>query len=117
VKACFDFPPVLCSGEWSAPFHLGTPVRLDLPGLTAIETLAPTPPDPGLGYWTWSAAPTAPPYAAVTIDCGPDDDPGTPVCEVVGQGGGGGNYPDLVVTITANGTSYTREYSWTQYRP
>jgi hypothetical protein len=51
----------------------------------------------------------------VTIDCGLSDDPGTPQCEVVSSSGGNPEYPDLVVTVTANGSSYAREYSWHEF--
>ena len=77
--------------------------------------VAPVDARPGQGYWTWTVAPSAPPYPGVTIDCGPADDPGTPQCEVVSSGPPDNQYPDLVVTITANGTTYTREYSWHEF--
>jgi hypothetical protein len=115
VKACRNYPPLLCSAEWSDPFLLGTPVAIELAGLDFVETLEPHGNDAGAGYWAWTLAPSAPPYAAVTIDCGLSDDPGTPQCEVVSSGGGNPEYPDLVVTVTANGTSYAREYSWHEF--
>jgi hypothetical protein len=106
---------LLCSAEWSDPFLLGTPVAIELAGLDFVETLEPHGNDAGAGYWAWTLAPSAPPYAAVTIDCGLSDDPGTPQCEVVSSGGGNPEYPDLVVTVTANGSSYAREYSWHEF--
>jgi hypothetical protein len=115
VKACRQYPPTLCSAEWSDPIALGMPVSIQLLGLDAVETLEPQGPDAGAGYWTWTLGPSAPPYAGVTIDCGPSDDPGTAPCEVVSAVSPGHPYPDLVVTVTANGTSYTREYSWQDY--
>ncbi len=117
VKACRQYEVLLCSAEWSAPIHLGRPISIQLAGLQAIETVAPvTGLAPGQGYWSWTAAPPvggAPGYDAVTLECGAEDDPATPnQCEVVGGGLLGDDYPDLVVTVSANGTSYTRTYNW-----
>jgi len=109
---------LLCSANWSAPIHLGRPVSIQLTGLQAIETVPPlTGLAPGEGYWTWTSAPVVasagvPGYDAVTLGCGGSDDPGTPQCEVVGGGVLGNDYPDLVVTVNANGTTYTRTYNW-----
>jgi hypothetical protein len=67
------------------------------------------------GYWVWGSLPSGAGYSSVSVTCGPDDDPGTPSqCEVHG-GVLGLNFPNLVVTIAANGTTYTREYSWSQF--
>jgi len=119
LKACHQYPEVLlCSANWSAPIHLGRPVSIQLTGLQAIETVPPlTGLAPGEGYWTWTSAPVVasagvPGYDAVTLGCGGSDDPGTPQCEVVGGGVLGNDYPDLVVTVNANGTTYTRTYNW-----
>ncbi len=57
VKACRQYPPTLCSAEWSDPFSLGTPILLEFTGLDAVETQAPQGADPGLGYWTWTLGP------------------------------------------------------------
>jgi hypothetical protein len=115
VKACRTYPPTLCSADWSDPFFLGTPVQIALGGLDAVETLAPHGPDPGQGYWTWTSAP-----AGAVIDCSPNgepdvDDPGTAVCEVGSDGPPHHPYPNLRVTISANGLTYEREYSWTEF--
>ncbi len=119
VKACRQFEVMLCSENWSAPIHVGRPVSVQLSGLQAIETQPPlTALDPGRGYWTWTGAPGlvgggGPGYDSVSITCGADDDPATLTqCEVVGQGILGADYPDLVVTVGANGTSYTRTFTW-----
>ncbi|WP_262406241.1 Ig-like domain-containing protein [Protaetiibacter sp. SSC-01] len=118
VKACRHYEVLLCSENWSAPFHLGRAISIQLGGLQAIETKPPlTALDPGEGYWTWTAAPGlaggGPGYDSVSIACGPSDDPGTPnQCEVIGGGLLGADYPDLVVTVGANGTTYTRTYNW-----
>jgi hypothetical protein len=116
VKACREYPPTLCSADWSDPFSLGTPVQIALGGLDAVETVAPVDPDPGQGYWTWTSAPSG-----ASIDCSPHgesdvDDPGTPaVCEVVSGGAPDFPYPNLLVTVSANGLTYEREYSWTEF--
>ncbi len=118
VKACRQYEVLLCSENWSTPFHLGRPVSIQMSGLQAIVTKPPlTLLDPGEGYWTWTGAPAVadggPGYDSVSITCGPADDPGTPTqCEVVGAGLLGADYPDLVVTVGANGTTYTRTYNW-----
>jgi len=55
----------------------------------------------------------APGYDAVTYTCGPDDvTPDDQLCEVVGGGLLGATYPDLVVTVAANGTTYQRTFTW-----
>jgi hypothetical protein len=116
VKACKSYPEAtLCSPDWSPAFGLGVPVNNSTPG--GLESVVTD--DSGLvdstGYWTWGSLPSGAGYDAVSATCGPDDDPATPTqCEVHG-GLLGANFPDLVVTITANGTTYTREYAWDQY--
>jgi hypothetical protein len=114
VKACREYPPTLCSAEWSDPILLGTPVQIAVGGLDAVETVEPAGPDPGQGYWTWTSLP-----AGAVVDCSPNgepdvDDPATPQCEVV-SGKPHDTYPNLRVTITANGQTYTREYSWNEF--
>lgn len=120
VKACKQYPEVrLCSPDWSSPFPLGRPVSIQLAGLQAVQVTAPEllPPTPGTGYWTWTGQPVPaaggdPGYDSVSITCGPDDDPATPQCEVVGGGLLGDQYADLVVVVTSDGQSYTRTYNW-----
>ena len=105
----------LCSPDWSPAFDVGTPVRIGLGGLATVVTKDPDLTGPGQGYWTWTSAPGGSGYDNVQISCGPDDDPGTPQCEVVGGGVLGNQYPDLQVDVSANGTTYTRVYSWTDF--
>lgn len=118
LKACRQYEALLCSADWSAPIHLGRPVSIQLAGLQAIETVPPlTGLSPGEGYWTWTDAPRVaadggPGYDSVSITCGSDDVPDTPQCEVVGGGLLGNSYPDLVVSVTADGVTYTRTYNW-----
>jgi hypothetical protein len=117
VKACRAYPEAtLCSPEWSSAFPLGgVAVNNSVPGgLQSVVT-----DEGGLldssGYWSWGSLPVGVGYAGVTVTCGPDDDPATPnQCEVHG-GLLGLNFPDLVVTIAANGTTYTRQYAWGTY--
>ncbi len=115
VKACKSYPEAtLCSPDWSPAFPLGVPVNNSIPGgLQAVVT------DEGLldwtGYWTWGSLPSGAAYGNVGFSCGPNDDGSTPnQCEVNG-GLLGLNFPDLVVSIDANGTTYTRNYAWTQF--
>ena len=117
VKACKQYAEaLLCSPSWSPAFSLGgVAVNNSIPGgLQSVVTE-----NDGLldsaGYWSWGSLPAGAGYDSVTATCGPDDDPETPnQCEVHG-GLLGLNYPDLAITITANGTTYTREYGWGQF--
>jgi len=116
VKACREYAEAtLCSPDWSPAFGLGVPVNNSVPGgLESVVT------DDGslidtTGYWGWGSLPSGPGYAGVSATCGPDDDPSTPnQCEVHG-GPVGFRFPDLVVTIAANGTTYERDYQWGQF--
>jgi hypothetical protein len=116
VRACKQYPEaLLCSPDWSPVFDLGgVAVNNSTPGglqavLVSQDLLGST------GYWSWGSLPSGSGYSSVTATCGPDDDPGTPTqCEV--QGGLLGlSFPNLVITIAANGTTYTREYAWGQF--
>jgi hypothetical protein len=117
VKACKKYPEgTLCSPSWSPVFPLGgVAVNNSTPGgLQAVVTdddqvLTTS------GYWSWGSLPSGDGYTSVTVSCGPDDDPSTPnQCEVHG-GLLGLNFPNLSVTISANGTTYTREYAWRRF--
>lgn len=116
VKACKAYPEAtLCSVDWSPAFPLGVPVNNSTPGgLQAVVTddgsvLAPA------GYWIWGSLPSGSGYSGVGYSCGPDDDASTTSqCEVRGTLLGL-TFPDLVVTVTANGTNYTRNYAWTSF--
>jgi hypothetical protein len=84
-------------------------------GLQSTVTDEGAPPLSTKGYWSWGSLPAGGGYTSVDVSCGPDDDPSTNgICEVDG-GILGLHFPDLRVTITANGTTYTREYAWEQY--
>lgn len=117
VKACKAYPEAtLCSPNWSASFPLGgVAVENSVPGgLQSVVTE-----DGGLldarGYWSWGSLPSGPGYTSVSVTCGPDDDPATPnQCEVSG-GLLGLNWPDLRVSIAANGTTYARDYAWDSF--
>jgi hypothetical protein len=116
VKACKTYPEaVLCSPDWYTSGVLGVPVNNSTPG--GLQSVVVD--DSGLldssGYWSWGSLPSGPGYTGISVTCGPDDDPTTPAqCEVHG-GLLGTNFPDLVVTISANGTTYTRNYTWGQF--
>ncbi|TPX03526.1 fibronectin type III domain-containing protein, partial [Schumannella luteola] len=60
VKACKQYPEVrLCSPNWSPVIGVGVPVRIEMSGLQAIETVPPvTALSPGQGYWVWTGGPT-----------------------------------------------------------
>jgi hypothetical protein len=116
VKACKVYAEAtLCSPDWYTSGALGVPVNNSTPG--GLQSVVVD--DSGLldstGYWSWGSLPAGPGYGGVGVSCGPDDDPGTPnQCEVHG-GLLGLDFPDLVVTISANGTTYTRNYTWGQF--
>lgn len=119
VKACRQYPEVrLCSSDWSPAYALGKPVTIQLSGLVAVQTKPPlTALDPGEGYWAWTGGPIAgnPGYDSASYTCGAaDTSPTDQVCEVVGGGLLGADYPDLVVTVGANGTTYTRTFTWAE---
>jgi hypothetical protein len=115
VKACKAYPEgTLCSPSWSPSFPLGgVAVNNSVPG--GLQSVVD--PDGGglltqTGYWSWGSLPSGAGYAGVSATCGPNDDPSTPnQCEVEG-GLLGLTFPDLVVTIAANGTTYSRSYDW-----
>lgn len=119
VKACKQYPEVrLCSPDWSTPTTIGTPVKIDLTGLQAVETVPPlTALSPGQGSWIWTGGPGLVSggvgYDAVSYNCGGSDLPDTTrQCDVVGGGVLGNDYPSLTVSVTANGNIYTRSYNW-----
>lgn len=113
VKACKAYPEgTLCSPNWSPSFSLGgVAVSNSVPG--GLQSVVD--PDNGIfqtGSWTWGSLPSGSGYSNVTATCGPDDDPATPnQCEVEG-GPLGLSFPDLTITISANGTTYARSYAW-----
>jgi hypothetical protein len=117
VKACKEYPEgTLCSANWSDSFSLGgVAVNNSTPGGLRTEVTESDDVLGSSGFWAWGSLPSGAGYSNVDVSCGPDDDPGTPnQCEVKG-GLLGLNFPNLVVTITANGTTYTREYEWGQF--
>jgi hypothetical protein len=116
VKACRQFPEItLCSGDWSAPFHLGVPVENgELGGLTFTHTPYGGLGDPpATGTWSWDSSPKGA-YTSVEYSCG-----GSAHALSAGEGGtceteDGGllshHFDDLKITITANGSHYVRTY-------
>ncbi|WP_255513561.1 Ig-like domain-containing protein [Homoserinibacter sp. GY 40078] len=122
VKACKSYDGgelTLCSPNWSPAQHLGRPVSIQVTGLQAIVTSDPVPAgDPGQGYWSWTSGPAEATgdgrgYDSVSFTCGDaDTSDSDKICEVVGSGPLGTSYPDLVVSVEANGAVYTRTYSW-----
>jgi hypothetical protein len=120
VKACQQWPEVLlCSDNWSVPFHLGVPVQNGDAGVTFSHdpytgTLTPT-----QGAWSWSSWPASAPgsYTSVTYSCGqgsrtissPD---GSGECDVQDTGLLVHQFNDLTMTINANGSQYVRTYVW-----
>lgn len=121
VKACADYPEgLLCSADWSEAFPLGTPVDADpFVNLTARVTQEAELLQPELGVWTWDAADLGPGYERVVFSCDRErteveltEGPGTCAAEATR----GGAFPDLRVTVTANGgQTYTNTYDWVDH--
>ncbi|WP_395640393.1 Ig-like domain-containing protein, partial [Pseudolysinimonas sp.] len=111
VKACRAYPEAtLCSADWSPAFALGIPVRNSEPTGLVHEA------DVLSGAWQWLQPPGPASYAAVDYRCTPgnDDDGWLPMTEngTCDTGLGTG---DLRVRISANSTTYEREYSTGSY--
>ncbi|MDX2025305.1 Ig-like domain-containing protein [Microcella sp.] len=105
VRGCRQYEQVLC-GPWSAPIDLGVAVRIDVqPTITVTGDL----PDPRVV--TISYTPTAlDDYDAVDHVCAggdPIDYPDTTSCVITAAPA---DDPRLVVTVTENSVTYTREY-------
>lgn len=122
VKACQEYrETLLCSAEWSPPFALGVPVynsALVPLAFTHTEFGLPTDP-PATGSYSWASSPAGAGYTSVTYSCGDVPQPlvngegGS--CDVTATGTALQDFPDLVVTITANGVEYSRTYEWNDY--
>ncbi|NEM90439.1 Ig-like domain-containing protein [Galbitalea soli] len=119
VKACTTYPgaPTLCSRDWSAYFEVGVPVDNSHLGDLSFTQNPPDPGNPGApitATWSWTSAPAGAGYDSVTYNCGDGDQPMTQIgsCDVTEIGTGGTDFPNISVTITSNGRSYTRNYDW-----
>jgi hypothetical protein len=120
IQACRQYPEIrLCSTNWSAPFHLGVPVRsTDLGGLSFTHD--PFQPIGGgtPGHWSWTSSPNGA-YDSITVSCGTGNqtiqpgDGGT--CDNTDTGILVHDFPDLHITINANGGQYVRAYDWNDY--
>ena len=128
VKACRQYPEILlCSNDWSSVFPLGVPVQNSEPGgLTFTHDpygglLDP----PTQGIWRWTSSPTGA-YTSINYSCtdttGNNNSTGTIApgdpgsCAVQDTGIlGVHNFPNLTITINANGSQYARTYVWTDY--
>jgi hypothetical protein len=124
VKACKQYEGMapLCSADWSTPFSLGVPVQATVPsGLTFTHTddSDPSAP-PATGSWTWNAAPGGN-YTSVTFSCGGVDHTvnqgAAGSCDVTAIGASENDYPNLTMTINANGDQYsvTPPFDWHDY--
>jgi hypothetical protein len=121
VKACRQYPEItLCSSAWSNPFELGVPVANTIPsGLTFVHGDTSDPlAAAATGTWSWDAAPNGQ-YTSVTYSCGGDDHTINPgdggSCDVTATGTLKNDFPDLTMTINANGNQYSRTYDWNDY--
>ncbi|MCA1942363.1 MAG: tandem-95 repeat protein [Yonghaparkia sp.] len=105
VRACRQYEQLLC-GPWSGPFALGVAVRID-PQPTFVVTGEV--PDPRTVEVTWTPLAVGA-YTAIEQVClggDPIDNPTGPTCLITAAPG---DDPRLVVTVSANSTTYTREY-------
>ncbi|MDQ1556160.1 MAG: large repetitive protein, partial [Actinomycetota bacterium] len=119
VKACKTYPEgTVCSQDWSNTKHLGVPVNNSVPrGLSFTHDPyggIGDPPTPGA--WSWDASPD---YPNVTYSCGDGenqlDNGAGGSCEVTETRLFSHDFPNLNITITANGTTYVRTYDWHDY--
>lgn len=105
VRGCRQYEELLC-GAWSESFALGVAVRID-PTVTITETGGP--PDPRTVEISWTPMDAAA-YSSVTYECTGGDVVNAPdslSCVITA------NPPDdprLVVTVTVDSATYTREY-------
>ena len=117
VKACRQYTEVrLCSPDWSPAYALGKPVEhpAQRPGGHRDQAPADGPRSrTGILGVDGGPAVGAPGYDSVSYTCGSaDTSPDDQLCEVVGEGLLGAAYADLVVTVSANGTTFTRTFTW-----
>ena len=105
VRACRQYEQLLC-GPWSAPFALGVAVRIDVqPTITATGEV---PNDRSVDI-SWTPV-ELDEYTAVDQVCaggGPITYPTAASCTITAAPS---DDPRLVITVTANALTYTREY-------
>ncbi|MCU1551494.1 MAG: tandem-95 repeat protein [Glaciihabitans sp.] len=120
VKACRQFPEGLfCSANWSAPFHLGVPVRSTDLGSLAFTHDPFQPVGAGTpGSWSWTSSPNGA-YDSITYSCGSGSQDIAPgdggTCDNTDTGVLVHDFPDLRITINVNGSQYVRTYDWNNY--
>jgi large repetitive protein len=121
VKACRKYPEItLCSADWSAAFHLGVPVdNSALGGLSFSHDPFGTILDPPVnGTWTWSSSPAGA-YDSISYSCGSDTHTISPgdggSCATTQTSSVDQDFPQLTITINANGNTYVRTYNWSDY--
>jgi hypothetical protein len=105
VRGCRQYEQLLC-GDWSAPFAVGVAVRIDVqPTITATGE---APNDRSVAI-TWTPVEQAD-YDAVEHTCAGGDPIDTPTPSSCTITAAPSDDPRLVVTVTENGITYTREY-------
>ena len=121
VKACRQYPEVtLCSADWSPSFHLGIPVRnSQLGGLVFTHTPFGGVLDPNsTGSYSWTSSPSGA-YSSIKFDCGDNKGTMNPgdggSCDVNEKGAHSHDFPNLTITINANGSHYVRTYVWQDF--
>lgn len=105
VRGCRQYEQLLC-GAWSAPFALGVAVLIDVQ--PAIVATGEAPNDRSVSI-SWTPVEPAG-YTAVDHVCAggdPIDYPSATSCTITAAPA---DDPRLVVTVTANALTYTREY-------
>ena len=121
VKACRQYPEItLCSADWSPSFHLGVPVKNSaLGGLAFTHTAFGGMLDPNsTGSYSWTSSPQGA-YTSISFDC--SDNSGTinpgdgGSCAVNELGAHTHDFPNLKITINANGSHYVRTYDWQDF--
>jgi hypothetical protein len=119
ISACKAWSEVTLCGDWSAPFTLGVPVENGDAGVTFSHDPYTGIPGTTSGAWTWASWPLSAPgaYASVTYSCGSNDkqittSDGHGECDVHDLPTATPDFPDLTITINANGSQYVRTYVW-----
>ncbi|MBC7591082.1 MAG: hypothetical protein H7226_08585, partial [Salinibacterium sp.] len=113
VRACRTPGSVpLCESTWSAAFAFGVPgVRTVVGQLTFTPDVLLL---PNSGTFQWNGLPTG--YDLVEYACGaPPSVFTTPVDETTCHADAGPQDPQLIIRVTANGTTYTKTYNGLDY--
>lgn len=105
VRGCRQYEQLLC-GPWSAPFDLGVAVRIDVQPVITVTGEVPDPRIVSIGF-TPVALDDYDSVDHVCVGGDPIDYPDASSCVITAAPS---DDPRLVVTVTENAVTYTREY-------